>query len=210
MKCLRWLKNNPLTQWGFKLAVGPAWLFIACFAYNVKKFFHLWCTPEGSVQIWLKSNLFQLMRAKVVLAPLGIPKWAWSSMSWYRMFDLLNAFIRNFFHSIIKQWASDPETYMVNVMTRNVFSLLPEQLIDTGVETDVHKFWKCLARIRIKCCPQALEVATKWTKPLWKGASTIIYLLSCIYKHLVYNLDVLNSAELWPTMSFMLIVLYYL
>ena len=37
--------------------------------------FHLWCMLGGSGWIWMMSNMFCSMRAKLIVVPLGMPKW---------------------------------------------------------------------------------------------------------------------------------------
>ena len=78
---------HPLTQWEFLLAVGPLmtsyWLL--CIQVSIISF-HLWCMLGGSVELKWRGTYFSSLRTKLILAPLGIPKWVWPSMNWYRMF----------------------------------------------------------------------------------------------------------------------------
>ena len=53
--------------------------FHSLFACNGINYFHLWSMLGGSVRIWMKNNLFSSLRAKFILAPLGLPTWIWLS-----------------------------------------------------------------------------------------------------------------------------------
>ena len=67
----------PSTQWDFLLKVGPILFSIACFAYKFKDIFllvgHAWR---------IRGTYAGSLRAKLILAPLGIPKWVWPFMNW--------------------------------------------------------------------------------------------------------------------------------
>ena len=41
---------------------------------------------RGGIWMWMKSNYFGSLKAKLILAPLGIQKWVRPSMDQYRMF----------------------------------------------------------------------------------------------------------------------------
>ena len=45
-----------------------------------------WCMLRGGIWMWMKSNYFGSLKAKLILAPLGIQKWVRPSMDQYRMF----------------------------------------------------------------------------------------------------------------------------
>ena len=66
--------------------VGPLWFFIGCFACNTQNLFPLLVHIGGSVWIWMKSNLFLLVEAKINLALLGKLKWVWPLTNRYRIF----------------------------------------------------------------------------------------------------------------------------
>ena len=67
------------------MGLGFLWISIACFAYNINSFFHLWCMLGGSVSVRKTSNLFRFIEGQKHLAPVGMPKWVWPIMSQYRM-----------------------------------------------------------------------------------------------------------------------------
>ena len=47
--------------------------------------FHLWCMPGNSACISWRATYFRWLRSKIILAPLGMPKWVWPSMNQYRV-----------------------------------------------------------------------------------------------------------------------------
>jgi hypothetical protein len=67
--------SSPLTQWDLSSGVGPLWIFVGCFANNVRS-----CVPVV-VHAWMscldlndKQSVFGLLRAKLILATLGRAK----------------------------------------------------------------------------------------------------------------------------------------
>lgn len=48
--------------------------------------YNLWYPLGGSLQIWMKRNLYGSLRAKLISALLGMPKWVGPSMNQCRMF----------------------------------------------------------------------------------------------------------------------------
>ena len=46
----------------------------------------LWCMLEVVSKFAYRATYFGTLRAKLILAPLGMPTWVWPSMNWYSMF----------------------------------------------------------------------------------------------------------------------------
>ena len=65
---------------------------------------HLWCLLRGIVWIWMKSYLFCSLRAKLSLAPSGIPKWVWLSMNRFRVFFVEISTLPPSMHSKLTQY----------------------------------------------------------------------------------------------------------
>jgi hypothetical protein len=53
---------------------------------NLPCLVRFWCMRGGDVEVWTKKFYIGSWRAKLILAPLGMPKWVWPSMNRYRMF----------------------------------------------------------------------------------------------------------------------------
>ena len=66
----------PLTQWDFLAGVGPLWFSIGSFPYKINTLF----------EFDRRATYFGSLRAKLILAPLGTPKWVWPTMNPHRMF----------------------------------------------------------------------------------------------------------------------------
>jgi hypothetical protein len=79
---------NPSTQWGFLSWVVPLWFPIVCCVYKISIISVHWCCMlRDSLWIRMKSNLVLCgpLRAKLILAPLGMPNWLRHWMDRYRM-----------------------------------------------------------------------------------------------------------------------------
>ena len=78
----------PLTRYGFSSGDGHLWFSIGCIAYKIGNIFLSTCgvCSEVVFDIGWRATYFGLLRAKLILAPLGMPKWVWPSMNWYRTF----------------------------------------------------------------------------------------------------------------------------
>ena len=72
IKC--WLQSFPLIQWDFLLGVGP---------YD---FPTIVCIQNRLFEFEWKATYFGSLRAKLILSPLGMPKWVWLSTNQYRIY----------------------------------------------------------------------------------------------------------------------------
>ena len=66
--------------------------------------FHLWCMLGGSVWIWIWMKYFGPLRAKLILAPLGMPKWVRSSTNLHRMFFVQTSTLPPSMHHKLTYW----------------------------------------------------------------------------------------------------------
>ena len=99
-------KSYPSTFWDLLTEVGPLWFPIGCFAYNVN-FLSTWgASSEVVFEIEWRANYFGSLRAKIILAPLGIPneldpQWINQEYCWFKPPHYLQACTAN---SPIRRW----------------------------------------------------------------------------------------------------------
>ena len=81
------LYSYPLAKWVFSLRVGP--LLVVLHAYNIKNFFST-CSACSEVvfEFEWRATCFGSLMAKLISAPLGMPKWVWPSMNFLDLFLL--------------------------------------------------------------------------------------------------------------------------
>ena len=66
--------------------------------------FHLCCMPGNSAWILWRVTYFRWLRSKLILAPLGMPKWVWPSMNQYRMFFVKTSTPNSKFYKRKGEW----------------------------------------------------------------------------------------------------------
>jgi hypothetical protein len=71
---------------GLSSRVGPQWFSIGCFIYNINNFFTLVIAcAEVVFEFEWWATCFGLLRAKLILTPLGMSNWVWPLTNWYRI-----------------------------------------------------------------------------------------------------------------------------
>ena len=79
--------SYPSTLWDFSSGVGPSWCSIGCFAYFCQYFLSTCgACSEVVFEFEWRATYFSSLRAKLVTASLGMPKWVWPLINWYRTF----------------------------------------------------------------------------------------------------------------------------
>jgi len=104
---LRWL-GYPFTQCDFLSGLfDHPWIPIGCFAYKFSKFLST-CGAilEVVFEFEWRATYFGSLTTKVILAPLGMPKWVWPSMNRYRMFFIQPSTILPSMHQKLGKWKS--------------------------------------------------------------------------------------------------------
>ena len=82
----------------FHRELGPYTFPLVVLHRKPKLSFYLWCMLGGSVWIVWSATYHNLLRVKLILAPLGIPKWVWPSMNRFRKFFIWTSTLPSSIH----------------------------------------------------------------------------------------------------------------
>ena len=103
---LRWL-GYPFTQCAFcqDFLTTHEFLLVILHTKSVN-FSTCGAILEVVFEIEWRATYFGSLTAKVILAPLGMPKWVWPSMNWYRLFFIQPSTILSSMHQKLGKWKS--------------------------------------------------------------------------------------------------------